>query len=348
MRRRLWMFLIALLSAVVIGDTLVWYFAVRQMRTDLAGWIGARRAAGWSVGVATPEAGGWPLAATLTLRAVALQGGASNIPDGLAWRAEQVVLRVTLRRPRVMQIDAEGAQHLRLSDAPDIPYTAGRLRLLVPLRADPSAQTVTLHGETLRASVPVAGGDDTLTLDRLDADVVLNPAAPQGQAAVSLSAAADGIGLPSRLKWPLGPRIASAALDAALNGPLPTASGLTARAAEWRDDGGSLEVQRIETHWGLLGLTATATLALDPELQPMGTGTAQLTGYAETLDALARNGLMSRSAATTAKAVLSLLANAPDDGSPSEVEVPLSLQYRTLSMRQVPLVRLPELDWPPQ
>ena len=43
---------------------------------------------------------------------------------------------------------------------------------------------------------------------------------------------------------------------------------------------------------------------------------------------------------------LSLLANAPDDGSPSAVEVPLSLQYRTLSMRQVPLVRLPELDWP--
>jgi hypothetical protein len=29
------------------------------------------------------------------------------------------------------------------------------------------------------------------------------------------------------------------------------------------------------------------------------------------------------------------------------VEVPLTLQYRTLSMRQVPLVRLPELDWPP-
>lgn len=78
----------------------------------------------------------------------------------------------------------------------------------------------------------------------------------------------------------------------------------------------------------------------------MGTGTAQVTGYAATLDALARAGLMSCSAATTAKAVLSLLANAPDDGSPSEVEVPLSLQYRTLSMRQVPLVRLPELDWP--
>jgi len=70
-------------------------------------------------------------------------------------------------------------------------------------------------------------------------------------------------------------------------------------------------------------------------------------GYAETLDALAAHGAISRSAATVAKAVLSLMANSPDDGSPPEVDdVPLKLEFRTLSMRQVPLVRLPELDWP--
>jgi len=41
------------------------------------------------------------------------------------------------------------------------------------------------------------------------------------------------------------------------------------------------------------------------------------------------------------------MANSPDDGSPPEVDdVPLKLEFRTLSMRQVPLVRLPELDWP--
>ena len=49
-------------------------------------------------------------------------------------------------------------------------------------------------------------------------------------------------------------------------------------------------MQRLETHWGPLGLQATATLALDPQLQPTGTGTAKATGYAATVDALARNG----------------------------------------------------------
>ncbi len=346
MRRRLWLLLTALLLALVIGDGLIWHFAEQQMRTGLANWVAARRATGWSVSTTRPQAGGWPLAATLTLRDVALQGGAPDIPGGLAWRAERVVLRLALLHPLALQIEAEGAQHLRVSDAPDIPYTAGGLRLLVPLRADPSAQALDLHGETLRATVPVAGADDALTFDRLDVDAVLQPTAPQGQAAVSMSLKANGIGLPARLHWALGQRIASVVLDAALNGPLPDAIGLTACATKWRDDGGSLEVRHVQTKWGPLGLAATATLALDPELQPMGTGTAQVTGYAETLDALARNGLMSRSAATTAKAVLSLLANTPDDGSPSEVQVPLSLQYRTLSMRQVPLVRLPELDWP--
>lgn len=348
MRRGLWMLLTALLLAVAIGDTIVWHIAVQRMRVGLADWIAATRASGWAVSATAPEAGGWPLAATLTLRDVVLRGGESDIPNGLAWRAEQVVLRIAPRRPDVLEIDGEGAQHLRLADAPDIPYTSAGLQLLVPLQADPSAQTLDLHGYSLQATIPAGGATDTVTLDRLDADAVLNPAAPKGQAAVSLSATAGGIGLPPRLKWPLGPRIASISLDAALNGPVSGVAGVTARATAWRDGGGAVEVRRFEALWGVLGLAATARLALDPELQPMGTGTARVTGYAAALDDLARGGVITRSAATTAKALLFLLAAAPDDGGPSEVEVPLSLQHHVLSMRQVPLVRLPELDWPPR
>ena len=98
--------------------------------------------------------------------------------------------------------------------------------------------------------------------------------------------------------------------------------------------------------WGPLDLSASATIALDEQLQPMGAGSARLVGYAEALDALAAHAAISRSAATAAKAVLSLMANNPDDGRPPDVDVPLTLQYRTLSMRQVPLARLPEIDWP--
>jgi hypothetical protein len=346
MRRGLWMLLTALLLAAVIGDTIVWYVTVRQMRVGLADWVAAARGAGWSLAAATPQAGGWPLAATLILPNVAVRGGTDDIPNGLAWQAERVLVRLRLFHPLVLRIDAEGTQRLRVANAPQIPYTAGSLSLLVPLQAGPSGQPLHLDGEALRATVPVTGADGVLTIDRLVLDALLLPTAPKGQSAVSVVAEADGIGLPSRLKWALGPRITSAVVDGSLNGPLPEATGLTARATAWRDNGGSVEVRRLATQWGPLTLSATATLGLDQQLQPQGSGTAQVTGYAETLDALARNGVMSNAAATTVKAVLSLLAETPENGGPSQVEVPLSLQHRTLSMRQVPLVRLPELDWP--
>ena len=335
MRRKLWVLLTALLLVAAIGDTIAWYFAVRQMRDGLADWIAARRAAGWSVNVAAPEPGGWPLAATLTLSDVALRAARPTYrtasTGGLSawWCASILSVRSCCgSRPR--------ARNTCASPTRPHPYSAGRLRLLVPLQADPSAQALELRGEG-----PAGQRSGWRRRRRPDARSAGRgcrgePGRAEGQATVSMSVKADGIGLPTRLNWPLGPRIASVVLNGALTGPLPRRDRADSGRHSVARRGGSLEVQHLQTHWGVLGLTATAKLALDPQLQPTGTGTAQVTGYAETLDALARNGLMSRSAATTAKAVLSLLAVTPVDGGPSEVEVPLSLQYRTLSMQQLP------------
>ena len=87
-------------------------------------------------------------------------------------------------------------------------------------------------------------------------------------------------------------------------------------------------------------------MALDDQLQPMGSGNARIAGYADTLDRLAAAGMLTKSVAVAAKAILSLMAGTSDTDQPASVDVPLTLQFRTLSMRQVPLVRFPELDWP--
>ncbi len=72
-----------------------------------------------------------------------------------------------------------------------------------------------------------------------------------------------------------------------MNGPLPQARDITRWAEAWRDGGGSLEITHLTMGWGPLGLTSSATLALDDQLQPMGSGNARIVGYAETLDRLA-------------------------------------------------------------
>jgi len=84
--------------------------------------------------------GGWPLAATLTVPGIELKGGDPEIPGGVAWGADRVTLRVSLLRPGVLDVAAGGMQHIRFADNPEVPYTADRLRVVLPLQPDAAPQ----------------------------------------------------------------------------------------------------------------------------------------------------------------------------------------------------------------
>ncbi len=340
-RRTLWGILIAVPLILLSADTLYWWFAIGRLEQGFAAWEAERRAAGWADRHGPPARGGWPLAATLTVPAMSLSGGSPNIPGRLTWSADWLVLRVALPRPGLLAVSAEGGQRVGVAGNAEVRFTASRLRLELPLGEEwPGFGDVL--AQDVRADTP-AGNASVQSL-RLHLD--FRPDAKPDEPPLEFSLKAVSIVLPPGMVRPLGPRIASLETDGALNGPLPPGGRLADQAAAWRDGGGSLEIHQLALTWGPLDLTASATLALDDELQPMGAGNARMVGYAETLDALAAHAAISRSAATATKAVLSLMAHNPEDGSPPDVEVPLTLQYRTLSMRQVPLVRLPEVDWP--
>lgn len=341
-RRKLWIILLALPFVLVAADTAYWHVCERNLENSFSAWVAGQRMAGWTVVVQPPVGGGWPFAATLTVPGVSLQTGSTTIQDGLGWSAERLTLRLGLLRPDRLDVLADGKQRLRVADGPEIAYTADRMRLVLPLQMGIPA-FADLKAEKLRAGVAGVGG---LTAGSLHLHLNLSPEAATGEPAAELSFQAEDVTPPPPLDRTLGPRIGTLAIEGALDGPIAPVGTLAERATAWRDGGGSLEIHHLAVNWGPLDLTGSATLALDEQLQPMGAGSARAVGYAETLDVLAAHGAITRSAATAAKAVLSLLAHNPDDGSAPDVEVPLTLQYRTLSMRQVPLMRFPEIDWP--
>jgi hypothetical protein len=342
-RRRLWIILLAAPLLLLAAGTLYWRIAVANLEVGFAAWEVQQRAAGWTVQHRPPVRGGWPLAATLTVPAMSLAGGSPSIPGGLAWSADRLVLHVALARPGLLDMVTEGGQRLRLAGYPEIPFTADLLRIVVPLRPDRWPSFTDVIADNLQADTPIGGNAGVQSL-RLHLDFM--PEARSGEPTTAFSLSAEAISPPSGTFRPLGPRIESLEVDGTMIGPIPAGRAPAEQAAAWRDGGGSLEIRHLALVWGPLDLTASATLALDDQLQPMGAGSAHLVGFAETLDALAAHTMISRSAATATKAVLSLMAHNPEDGSPPDVEVPLTLQYRTLSMRQVPLLRLPEVDWP--
>ena len=344
MRRKRWLWFTLLATPLILlaADTLYWLFAVRNLADGFAAWEAWQRSAGWVSQHGPPERGGWPLSATLSLPAMSLAGPSPDSRGRLVWSADRLLLRVALARPDVLEITPDGQQRIQVADTPAVPFTADELRLEVPVRSDASPNLTAIVARNLHANTPF--GDASLQQFQLHLD--FRPDAKPGEDALGFSLKAAGINPPPGVVRPLGPTIASLDADGVLMGPVPAGRTMEEQAAAWRDGGGSLEIHHLAMVWGPLDLSATATLALDDQLQPMGAGNARLVGYAEALDALAAHAAISRSAAIASKAVLSLMAHTPDDGSPPDVDVPLTLQYRTLSMRQVPLVRLPEVNWP--
>jgi hypothetical protein len=339
--------LLLLAVAVLIGlHTAYWRWASGRLEAGYAAWVQARIAAGWTVQAGPPVRDGWPLAATLTLPQAAIR-----IPDtawpgnGASWQADRVVLRLALFNPTRLQIEPGGAQWLQLGIGPAMPISADRLRLELPLLTS-GTRSVTLAAGKLRVGLPWLGGNLDIVALQVNADLL--PPALGREPAASFHLAARTIGLPPERVWPLGPAIASVALDGTVDLPLPQAGSVTARAAQWRDGGGGVKLTQIALAWGKLDLTGTAALLLDDTLQPSGTATLRAAGFVEAIDALFASGWITEQSAALAKMILTVMARPSEQPDHvTMVEMPLVVQSRAVSMRRITLLRLPVLAWPP-
>lgn len=336
-RRRLW--IVSLAAAILLGAavTLTWYLATRHLMMGFADWQASLRESGWRIDTGKPVARGWPFSATVTIPAVEIADGGRAVPGGVDWTAARVRLRIAAWHPTTLVGSVEGRQSLGVGGE-TIEYAAERMAVAVPLEfgQPPRSADVTVTG--LRVGT---GG-----LESLHALLTFPPPTETGASTVGIALHAKAMALTGEAAKALGSRITSLDLEAALSGTLAPNADPKTMAAAWRASGGSLHIRDFQLLWGPLDLTGSGTLALDENLQPQGEGNAHAVGYAETLDALASHAVMSRSAATAAKAVLSLLASYPANGGAPSVDVPLTLKDRTLAMHQVPLVRLPQIDLP--
>jgi hypothetical protein len=344
MRRRYRVIVVAILLLLVAAEVVYWRIAAEQLRTGYHDWVAERVAEGWEVESGPLSIGGWPRAATVTVPNMTLRHAGPTIPGDVNGASAGITLSVSLFDPNTLHLSLTGPMHVRAGGMPDVIVTGDETSVSMPLQQTDSLSAV-LRARGLR--LEAATGAWHVTIGLLNADAVVAAApANQSQPTATFAISSEAIALPAGIKWPLGPNISSLSLDGRLHGPLPGLRDIKRSAEAWRDGGGSLEITHLAMGWGPLGLTSSTTLALDDQLQPMGSGIARIVGYGETLDRLAAAGMLTKSAATAAKAVLSLMAATSDADQPSSVEVPLKLQYRTLSMRQIPLLRLPELDWP--
>lgn len=343
--RRVWIGLLAALLAFGAADTLAWVWATRLLAARYTAWTRAQRTAGWSVRSGPPVRGGWPFSAVLAIPQPELSRPAvMGMPGPVSWQAERLTLRLPLRYPPRLVVQPDGAQVARLPLGPPIHYRAARLALDVRLSLSgrPRAARLVLRDLTAAAGATphwLRIGFAQLRLDRA-----------VGPPAVQFALTARAIDLPRGRAWPLGPRIATFAGHGVVDGELPETGTLRQRARAWQRAGGRLRLQQMALRWGPLTASLDATLGLDSELRPEGQGQAMASGYDQALDTLAANHAVSNDGVVAAKAVLSLLAAAPDPHAPGTVAIPFTLQAGRLSADGLPLLRLPSLgdSWVPR
>jgi hypothetical protein len=114
---------------------------------------------------------------------------------------------------------------------------------------------------------------------------------------------------------------------------------------QWRDDGGIVEVERLETQYGSLYVRANGTLALDAAMQPVGAMTAKARGFFQTIRALRDAGHIRSRDAAMARVILGALARKPSGGGPVSISLPLSIQERKLYAGPVRLMDMPLIKW---
>lgn len=345
-RRRWPLALLALLACIGGLHGLAWLWLVQRLEEGVAAWVAQRRAEGWTVQHGVPARGGWPLAATLLVPEVALRQG------GLGWEARQVSLTLAPRSIDRLTLGADGPQVLDLGGQ-RIPMTTEALAVTLPLDGRGYAvsglpRDAVLGAARMRLDLPAGALEVVAPRLELAAGEGRGPEDPL----LRLRGAAVTVTLPRALAaMPglavLGPSLDRIAFDLLASGPWPGGAGApTARATRWRDGGGTLELRELGIGWGAARLGATALLALDAGLQPAGEGTLRLAGANAVLEAAQAAGMIGRREVTAAQLLLTLMQRTPPEGGPPQLEVPVVLERRRLSLGGLALTQLPALPWP--
>jgi hypothetical protein len=318
----------------------VWMMVAAQVRTLSDEWIASQRREGWSIAAGPVTVHGFPRWPQVTLTAVQVTAPLGD--GGWTWTAERATVVPAALDLTRLTILAPGTQTVALPGQPT--WTVSSYRAVLEIAVDDSGKWQ--RGDLTFADLEVRDAEaiPLFGAARFNASLALadGPRGPELPFA-AFSGSVDTLRLALAIR-PFTRTVTTARLDADLVGAV--APGRLSDALDaWRDGGGTLEVRRFLVDWPPLTIAGNGTLALDNDLQPIAAFSTQISGFSETIDVLEADGMMDADDAATANVVLGLMAQAPPDGGPAQLNIPVSVQDRQLSVGPFPLLNLPAIEW---
>lgn len=353
-----------LLPLLVIGLVLggygvYWQQVATRLQAGVEQWASEQRAGGATIDFQWHGITGFPFAFTANFTGVNILGrlggtALSARTDHLQLNMSPVDLnavRLLCDQPLTVIVPGVGLGQDTAGGGADLP--GARIVLdqadgLLRLRdGNPAGATIDAN----RAKLD--NGPEVLSVASLHLDVQLpaNPPSDFHDPAATLDISVSGVDMPVGMPQLLPGPIAEANLTGVIMGPLLPSAGvapppdLAGFLAHWRDAGGVVNLSSFTFAQGPLDLTGNGTLALDANLQPLGSGKVTATGLSDLVDLLAARGAMKHKDAGIAQAVINGLQKPGADGRP-QVTIGLNIQDSIVSFGFARLAKLPQIIWP--
>jgi hypothetical protein len=333
--RRIFFGLLALIVLLAGAYCGYWYYTASNLRAGIDPWAEARRAEGYDLHWDAVTVGGFPFVIRLRFdnfyiaapKPLPYQAsGPSMVFEASPWNLQQ--WRFTAPNGAKLELVLAAAG-----------FDAESLKGDVTLPLDPEG-ALDIDALNLTGN----GAADGVTIAELRAGISQPaiPPASDSDTFLDLSFTLSTIGLPQGLP-PFGNTIQEIAATAAIKGAF-TPGPLAPALADWRDRGGSIELQDLHVHWDALDAAANGTCALDARLQPIAALTATLEGQDAIVDAAVAGGTLSAQNGDVAKMVLGLLAKPGPDGQ-KQITAPITVQDNRFYIGPAAVAHVPAIDW---
>jgi len=330
-----------LLLVIAVLYPVYWFYAAGRVETQFSLWVDNFRARGFTVEHGSVNTTGFPGVIRFSVENPNLRS-----PDGSwTWRGDAAHLGMQPWSWWRYRLEFSGQQQFSLSH--------GSLKQPIVMRPKTAVVVLRVHtngrlaeGEATLKSVSVMTTSKVLMLFADDmwfkATQPEKKARTAKQTAMSVSISIDNLLFPAAAKSPLGGRLARLQTATDLKGPLP--KDLTRQGFdEWRQTGGLIDASWVNLVWGPFDLRGRGSVSIDKTFRPVGSMTADIRGYSETMDALEAAGLMTGTGAAAMRVGMGILAKpSPADGV-NVLTIPLTTRGGNLHAGPFQILKLPPL-----
>jgi hypothetical protein len=331
--------LVGVISTAVVAWTGFWFYTAGLVEADLlrrAEQNSETNSTGAHLSYGSYDIGGFPYRIQVTLNKPTII--LRNQAQPMRWRTDQIKAVGHPWQPRHVLFDLTGTHHFEVE-------------------VDGQWRCFELSSETAMASVETdaQGALQRLSLDlknilakHLGADAlrgqrlqVHSRPTPGGTNSLDIALRGDALelireGLPELSIKRLPKTITLLDLQSTVTEMAAAGTELAGGVPQWREQGGTVEVDKLRLQWRDVDITATGSLALDDQMRPIGALTAKIKGHEELLQMAVANGGMDEEKAAIARAVLGLLAVAGG----GVLSVPVRLQDGLLYLGPAAIARL--------